>query len=66
MLVDGAVVNDNWGGHAVLTTETRVELTAGIHPIVVEYFDSVGGAIVRLEWASEAFARRVMAGADLR
>jgi hypothetical protein len=66
VLVDGVVVNDNWGGHAVVTTETRVELTAGVHPIVVEYFDSVGGAIVRLEWASDAFARRIMTGADLR
>lgn len=66
MLLDGTLLIDNWGGHTVITKDARVELAAGVHPIVVEYFDSVGGATVRLEWAGGTFPRRIVASADLR
>jgi hypothetical protein len=65
-LLDGSVVVDNWGNHAPVTKTGDILIEKGIHPIRVEYFDNIGSALIRLEWSSEFFERRLIVGRDLR
>lgn len=66
LFIDGALVIDNWGSHSAHTEEGTVDLAQGVHQLRLEYFDKVGLAMVRLEWSSDTFARRLVTSADLR
>ena len=66
LFIDDKPVLENWGEHVAVTREARVTLSAGVHPIRLEYFDSRGQAMIRLEWSSNRFPRRVMSSTDLR
>jgi hypothetical protein len=66
LFIDDKLVLDNWGQHTSVTKEARIPLSAGPHPIRLEYFDSLGQAMVRLEWSSSRFPRRAMSSSDLR
>ncbi len=48
--VDGKQVVDNGGPHAMIRKEGQVELGAGDHPILVEYYQGNGGSGCRLLW----------------
>ncbi len=49
VLIDGQSVAEGWGDHGPRTfTGTRI-LTAGAHTVVVEYFQSAGGAMVEFD-----------------
>lgn len=50
VLVDGAVVVDGWVDQPPTTYTATVPLPAGSHEIVVEYFESYGGAVARASW----------------
>ena len=47
VFVDGKKVIDDWHGHATTTNSAVVHLGAGKHPIVIEYFQGTGGAVVQ-------------------
>lgn len=48
--LDGKVVIDHDGLHAMKPMEAEVELAAGEHPLLVRHFQSYGGWGLRLEW----------------
>ncbi len=48
--LDGRVVIDNDGLHAMTPAHTRVELTAGEHPLRIVYFQMGGGLGLELRW----------------
>jgi hypothetical protein len=64
-VLDGNIAIDNWGSHSEHTEDTSVELSEGTHRIRVEFFDKVGPAVIRFEWSSQKFARRLVTSADL-
>lgn len=66
LFIDGALTVDNWGNHSEHTEEATLELSHGPHQIRVEYFDKLGPAMIRLEWSSDRFSRRLLSSADLR
>jgi hypothetical protein len=66
LLIDGTVVVDNWGGHSEYMKFGQMDLTAGNHPIRVEYFDSVGKAMLKLEWQLPNGERRLVDAQDLQ
>ena len=47
VLVDGEVVLEDWTWHAPRREEVTLELTAGVHEVVVEYFQ-IDGALALL------------------
>jgi glucose/arabinose dehydrogenase/regulation of enolase protein 1 (concanavalin A-like superfamily) len=49
LYIDGKVVIDQWQGQNAAHTAI-VDLTAGLHEIKMEYFESGGGALARLNW----------------
>lgn len=44
LYVDGNLVFNDWANHPPTSNYTNVNLTAGTHTIVMEYFEGVGGA----------------------
>lgn len=52
--VDKKSVIDDWTDHAAKTDKKTVDLTAGGHEIVVEYFQGGGGAIAQFGFGPEA------------
>ncbi|WP_380166671.1 CBM35 domain-containing protein [Jannaschia sp. R86511] len=44
------VVVDNDGLHGTVSVEGTVTLTAGVHPLLVEFFEAGGGQRLLLEW----------------
>ena len=60
LYVDDKIVVDQWRLQAGTTGAVSVRLAKGKHAIKLEYFESAGGAIVRLEWASGKIKRAVI------
>jgi parallel beta-helix repeat protein len=59
------VIND-FTDHAPRTTRAKVNLVAGQRvPLKLEYFESYGGASLKLEWRGPGVSRRVIAKARL-
>lgn len=50
LTIDDQVVIDHDGLHAETSKDGSVTLTAGVHPLFVEFFDNGGGQVLRLEW----------------
>lgn len=50
LTLDDVPVIDNGGIHAVKKLSSKVRLHKGLHKIKVRYFDSTGGAILKLFW----------------
>ena len=50
LAVDGKEVVNNGGAHAMGKKSGEVELTAGEHPILIEYFQGGGGAGCKVTW----------------
>jgi hypothetical protein len=54
VFVDGSLVIDAWNDHAAtMFTATRA-LSAGSHPVVVEYYENGGEAVAKLSWSSSS------------
>jgi hypothetical protein len=50
LYVDGRLVLDRWWDHPAQTYISYLRLTAGEHPIVVEYYEHTGRAVVHVSW----------------
>jgi glucose/arabinose dehydrogenase len=50
--VDGEVVIDEWKDQAPTTYTAARSLTAGAHPVQVEYYENGLGAVARFSWVS--------------
>ncbi|HVU05830.1 MAG TPA: PA14 domain-containing protein [Polyangiaceae bacterium] len=66
LFVDDRPVVDSWSVHTLEPKEGSVNLTPGLHPIRVEYFDGTGDATVKLEWRGPKFDFRLASGEDFR
>lgn len=53
VMIDQKRVIDDWNGHGPKTNRTTVELQAGRHAVVVEYFQGGGGAIAQFAFGPE-------------
>ena len=60
LLVDGAVLIEHGGLHEFIEATGSTELTEGAHCLAVEYFDHLGPAGLRLEYAPPGGARQVI------
>lgn len=52
LLVDDKLLVDEWHDQAMVTRAIDVELTGGAHRIVLEYFEHLGSAAIRLNWSA--------------
>ncbi len=55
--VGGQTVVDNDGDHGPVTRRGRIQLTRGLHPFEVLFFQSGGGFEFKAEWAGPGFER---------
>jgi beta-glucosidase len=56
--LDGELLVDNWGQHALTFKTGRVDLKAGsVHPIRIEMFEGPGGADAVLAWKNESVGK---------
>ena len=72
VLVDGSPVIDRWVNQSPTSWKGTRALTAGVHTIVVEYFENTGGAVLQAgfgpfgcasdEWSVQWFDGTVLAG----
>jgi hypothetical protein len=65
LFIDEMLTIDNWGNHGPVTRVGSMDLPVGKHAIRVDFFDEIGGALVKLEWSSERFSQRLLTGTDL-
>jgi streptogramin lyase/single-stranded DNA-binding protein len=49
--VDGLLRIDDWKDHAPTDNTADVNLEAGTHTVIVEYYQNAGGATAKLSWA---------------
>ena len=52
LIIDGNTVIDKWIDQASTTYTTNVNLTAGSHVVVMEFYDNTEDAIAMLSWSS--------------
>ncbi len=50
LLLDQDVVVDNWGDHGPQERTATVRLAAGMHPIIVRYYNRLFGGLIQLKW----------------
>jgi len=58
--IDGNVVVDNDGSHALLEMSGETALSAGLHDIVVEYFQNNGSEALAVSWSSSTIDKQVI------
>lgn len=56
--LDGELLIDNDGLHGMVEKRGRVELAAGLHPIVATYFDNGGGDGLSMAWAGPGIKKQ--------
>ncbi|PKQ60393.1 hypothetical protein BZG02_19610 [Labilibaculum filiforme] len=57
--VAGQQVVNNWTDHGTTTNSGTITLSAGqIAPIVLEYYERGGGAVIKLEWVGPGVSRQ--------
>jgi len=59
--LDGELLIDNDGLHGMVEKSASVDLTAGLHRMVVTYFDNGGGDGLRLTWSGPEFKKQKIA-----
>lgn len=59
------VVVDNGGQHPMEEKSGEIELKAGDHPLVVEFFENGGGAGCKLSWSVEGVDKRTIPASAL-
>jgi hypothetical protein len=60
MTIDGKPLIDVWVPRPRTTSEEKVNLTAGDHQVVVEFYEGGGAAAAQLEWSAEGIDRQIM------
>ena len=63
MWIDDQQIVDDWVPRSGLTSEAKVNLTAGEHAVRVEFFEQGGSAQAHLEWAGPDIERQVVPAA---
>jgi beta-glucosidase len=63
--VDGKVVIDDWKEHATTTNKATLHLDMGRHPVVIEYFQGTGGAVVQFGFGAVPKALALEGGAEV-
>jgi hypothetical protein len=58
VLIDGKRVVNNDGIHAPKSASGRIDLTKGVHKVVVEFFQGGGGAELKVEFEGPGIARQ--------
>ncbi|GHC03498.1 PQQ-dependent sugar dehydrogenase [Cerasicoccus arenae] len=64
LLVDGIEVVDNDGLHGSITESGTINLSAGEHTVVVEFFENGGGESLVVEWESSTIVRQPLGGSS--
>ena len=59
LYVDGERLIDHWDEHGPETDRSRARLSAGLHRVRLEHFDSGGGAVCHLWWRPPGAERPV-------
>ncbi|MFH1195116.1 MAG: family 78 glycoside hydrolase catalytic domain [bacterium] len=57
LYIDDKLIITNDGKHAMVTRSGSVKLTAGKHPITIEFFQGSGGLGLMLEYSSDSLSR---------
>ena len=73
--VDNRLIIDQWHDHSIRTYTADLDLAAGHHLAVVEYYENMGDAVAKVSWApvpigprhwrGEYFANRWLSGAPV-
>ena len=50
VFVDNTAVINNWTDHAPVTDTGSRVLSAGVHPVRVEFYENAGGAVAKASW----------------
>lgn len=66
LYVDGKLIIDNDGLHGMVRKSGQVTLDAGLHQIVVTYFDNGGGDGLAVSWEGPGFTRQAIDATVLR
>ncbi len=66
LYLDGREVIDHDGLHGRTQKSARVRLDAGLHPVVLTYFDNGGDDGLSLAWEGPGFKTREISTSDLR
>ena len=66
LYIDGALVVDNDGLHAVREEQGTVYLTAGCHDLVIEFFENTGGNVMQTSWEGPGISKQPIPDAVLR
>jgi putative heme-binding domain-containing protein len=56
--IDGELLINNDGLHGMVEKRERVQLSAGLHPIVATYFDNGGGDGLKMSWSGPGFRKQ--------
>ncbi len=64
LFVDGGLVVDNDGLHGSTTVTGSVNLSAGIHPLIVTHFERTGGQVLEATWSGPSFSNRAIRSSD--
>ncbi len=64
--INGNRIADGWHDRAAEVSHGQAQLDAGLHDIVVEYYDSSSVSEIKLEWAGPGFGRQVIPGGAFR
>lgn len=60
LYIDGTLVVNNDGTHSLAEESGTIALTAGLHSIVVEYFQNDGSEALTVSWSSSTIAKEVI------
>ena len=60
LTVAGETIIENWTDHSVILDEGNISLTQGIHPIVLEYYDNTGDAVIRLYYRAPGIPEQIV------
>ncbi|MEZ6087521.1 MAG: c-type cytochrome [Pirellulaceae bacterium] len=66
MVLDGEEIIDNDGLHGIVEKSHKVRLDAGMHALVVTYFDNGGGDGLQVSWEGPGFTKQVLDATVLR
>ncbi|QDV06776.1 PA14 domain protein [Planctomycetes bacterium Poly30] len=58
LYIGGELLLDNGGVHPVREASGSITLEAGLHPIVLEYFEAEGGQALKVEWVRPGATER--------
>ena len=58
--LDGALVVNNDGQHAATEVSGQTNLTAGLHQLVVGYFQNVGNEVLQVSWSGPGLAKQLI------